>query len=367
VESLGNVLRSARESRKLDYETAGRDTKISSRYLEALEDENFSVFPGETYLIGFLDSYGAYLGLDVNDLKTLYRAARIQEQPIPVAQLIPSRRPAIPRAFIWVLPVLVGGLLAGAGFLIYSRLSRPAANPSQGRRAVEHPLGSASLEERFYLGDSVLVPLGQAQYKLELSALGETVTLSSPGGQVILDMSQELTLDIDGNGTADIRIGVLDYTRNNRDAGALLRLDIYQDTQIAAEPQANSAASPLVPDAAPTISAAAPVIFTSPNPYPFTMQIRFQGYCLFRWEILAEPSRPERNERYFQRTDELSIQAQNGVRLGISNAASLNVEVIGGGRTVPLDLGSAGETVAADLRWVRDNDGRYRLILSRLN
>jgi hypothetical protein len=40
--------------------------------------------------------------------------------------------------------------------------------------------------------------------------------------------------------------------------------------------------------------------------------------------------------------------------------------VIGGGRTVPVELGGAGEVVVADIRWVRDEENRYRMVLMRL-
>ncbi|MDR3160063.1 MAG: helix-turn-helix domain-containing protein, partial [Spirochaetaceae bacterium] len=67
------------------------------------------------------------------------------------------------------------------------------------------------------------------------------------------------------------------------------------------------------------------------------------------------------------RTDELNIQAQNGVRLWVSNAGAVKLQVSGGGRTVPLEMGGAGVVVVADLRWVRDDDGRFRLVLNRLD
>jgi len=104
---------------------------------------------------------------------------------------------------------------------------------------------------------------------------------------------------------------------------------------------------------------------TSPNPFPFTLQAVFQGYCLFRWEILSEPDRQGRNEQYFQHSDELNIQAQNGIRIGLSNAQAVKFQVIGGSRTVPLEAGGPGEVVVADLRWIREED-RYRLVFDRL-
>ena len=108
------------------------------------------------------------------------------------------------------------------------------------------------------------------------------------------------------------------------------------------------------------------VIFTSPNPYPFTLQSVFQSYCMFRWEVLMERDRRDRNERFFQRLDELNIQAQNGIRIWMSNAQAARFVVIGGGRQVPVEIGSSGEVVVADIRWVRDEDNRFRLIVVRL-
>jgi len=108
------------------------------------------------------------------------------------------------------------------------------------------------------------------------------------------------------------------------------------------------------------------VIPSSANPYPFTLQINFQGYCMFRWEILNERDRRGTNQRYFQRNAALDIQAQNGIRIWVSNASAARYQVIGGGRTFPVEVGAIGEVVVSDIRWVRDDDGRYRVILVRL-
>jgi hypothetical protein len=108
------------------------------------------------------------------------------------------------------------------------------------------------------------------------------------------------------------------------------------------------------------------VILSTTGAFPFTLQAVFQGYCLFRHEILFERDRQGRNEQYYQRSDEINITAQNGIRLGISNAQAVKLQVIGAGRTVPFEAGGAGEVVAADLRWVRDDENRYRLVLLRL-
>jgi cytoskeletal protein RodZ len=365
VESLGEKLRAAREAKGLSFDQVSRETNISIRYLEGLEAENFSGFPGEPYVIGFLRNYGAYLELDAQELLSLYRAFKIQEQPVPVEQLLkpPSKLPGILLAAAVVL-VILG---AGGGITAFILTRPPKAEVQTPARApAEYMLNGDSLERRFYKGDSVMVPLGPDQYKLELANLGEAVTIRWPGGTVILDLSQEANVDLDNNGIADLHITAADFAKNNAEMGALLRFDISAVSAAEAVPPAESAELPVPePAAGPALSPAA-VIINSPSAYPFTLQSNFQGYCMFRWEILFERDRRDRNERYFQRSDELNIQANNGIRIWASNAQAAKFQIIGGGRTYPVELGVAGEVVVADIRWVRDDDNRYRLVLVRL-
>jgi len=61
---LGNNLREARHRRQIDLVIAEQDTKIRSKYLAALETEDFDVLPGPVFVRGFLRTYSRYLGLD---------------------------------------------------------------------------------------------------------------------------------------------------------------------------------------------------------------------------------------------------------------------------------------------------------------
>jgi cytoskeletal protein RodZ len=365
VESLGNKLKAARESKGFNWDYVSRETNIATRYLEALETENFSVFPAEPYALGFLKNYGEYLGLDVNELLSLYRSLKIQEQPIPVEQLLrsPSRAPKI--AAIAALVLAVAALAGGA---VWFFLNRPQKAPEEtaARQAAEYTMNGDSLERRFYQGDSVLIPLDADAYKLELSGLGDAVTLAAPGGPVRLDLSQEVTADLNGDGFGELRIIAVDFEKNNSAAGVLLRFDLDMGVAIGASPLGTAPVLPSAPGAESAGSSVSAVIFSSPGAFPFTLQAAFQNYCLFRWEILAERDRRGRNEQYFQRSNELSIPAQNGIRLWVSNAQAVKLQVIAGGRTVPVELGGAGEVVVAEIRWEIDRENRYHLTLARL-
>ena len=186
---------------------------------------------------------------------------------------------------------------------------------------------------------------------------------------MILDLGQEVQVDLNTDGVEELRITAAEFSKNESGAGALLRFEIDEPPPAppaVVETQGASDARPAPTALSGTGLANAVVIFSSSSAYPFTLQAFFQGYCMFRWEILAEQNRRERAERYYQKGDELNIQAQNGIRVWLSNAATVKLQAIGGGRTVPLELGGSGEVVVAEVRWVWDDDSRYRLVLVKL-
>lgn len=61
---IGNTLREARLRRALDIADCESATKIRAKYLRALEEEQFEILPGPTYVKGFLRTYAEFLDLD---------------------------------------------------------------------------------------------------------------------------------------------------------------------------------------------------------------------------------------------------------------------------------------------------------------
>jgi hypothetical protein len=95
VFEIGNSLREARLRQGLDFPEIEQRTKIRSKYLRALEEEQFDLLPSQTYVKGFLRSYSEYLGLDgqlyVDEFNSRYVAA---EDDVPIR---PSRSEALGR------------------------------------------------------------------------------------------------------------------------------------------------------------------------------------------------------------------------------------------------------------------------------
>jgi len=68
VAGIGEALSSTRERRGLSIDQVAQDTRISPRFLEALEAEQFQELPAPVYVRGFLRSYATYLGLEAQEL-----------------------------------------------------------------------------------------------------------------------------------------------------------------------------------------------------------------------------------------------------------------------------------------------------------
>ncbi len=117
---IGEVLKRSRDRLKLDIGRIERDTKVRAKYLRALENEEWDVLPGPTYVKGYLRTYATYLGLDADALVDEYRRAversPASEQPHLFSEplLERRRRPVPPRRRAWGQALAVIGILAVA-------------------------------------------------------------------------------------------------------------------------------------------------------------------------------------------------------------------------------------------------------------
>lgn len=124
----GQILRNAREQKGWDIAKAEDVTKIRIRYLEALEQENYRILPGTTYVKGFLRTYAKHLGLNSEELVSLYKASEVIElQPkLESNTRTPRKTPQ------WLKPaaLAVTGILALFIMIGIATLSKPEGKPN---------------------------------------------------------------------------------------------------------------------------------------------------------------------------------------------------------------------------------------------
>jgi cytoskeleton protein RodZ len=71
---IGDQLRETRMRNRIDISEVEAATKIRAKYLRALENEEWDLLPGPTFVKTFLRTYADYLGLDARSLVEQYRA-----------------------------------------------------------------------------------------------------------------------------------------------------------------------------------------------------------------------------------------------------------------------------------------------------
>lgn len=128
--TAGEVLKSKRESLGKSLDVVSKETKIQRRFLQYVENNDFSKFDSEIFLTGFIKIYSQYLDLDTNKLLALYRRSRPAYHPA----ISKSKRKEFkfkkftitPKSLVTILSVLFLVLIMGyIGYQIYKFQSPP--------------------------------------------------------------------------------------------------------------------------------------------------------------------------------------------------------------------------------------------------
>jgi transcriptional regulator with XRE-family HTH domain len=86
-ETVGQLLKQARMEKNFSIKDISDGTKITGRHISALEENNFDIFPGETYILGFIRSYSNFLGIDPDYMIQVFRGNQLEELEPPIEEL----------------------------------------------------------------------------------------------------------------------------------------------------------------------------------------------------------------------------------------------------------------------------------------
>src|SRR5699024_3547289 len=113
---IGERLREAREEKGLSLEDIQQKTKIQSRYLQAIEEDNLDDLPGKFYARAFIKEYALAVDLDPSEVLEGFDEEKIQshtEDNAPYARMSRSNEPkeAKGSSFLSFLPTVMVGIL----------------------------------------------------------------------------------------------------------------------------------------------------------------------------------------------------------------------------------------------------------------
>ena len=161
---LGETLQKARQARGVTLEEVSQETRISRRYLEALENENFGLLPAPVYARGFLRIYARFLGLEPAELMPLFPVGYIDEprlEPWPKV-----RTPAT-----WPSSGLLAGVVVGALILTVLLLYSIGGQGDNGSQS--------------FFGAQTLTPESETGVVGAAQTPEAEPTAASPGGAVL--------------------------------------------------------------------------------------------------------------------------------------------------------------------------------------
>jgi len=212
--TFGDELRREREIRGISLKEIADSTKVSKRFLEAIERNDYRNLPAPVFTRGFIREYARYVGLSGDEMVTRYMhfvdmsagAAPEPERERPQLQAI-AREPYRPQSFgtigraepgrggWWIVVVGLALLTGGGAFYVMkhrlpltrggssaSRTSRSSgAIPSASKKARPSSPGSSSSELRTTGATAALPPL---HLQIELTA-DSWVNLQADGKSVL--------------------------------------------------------------------------------------------------------------------------------------------------------------------------------------
>ncbi|MBR3548654.1 MAG: helix-turn-helix domain-containing protein [Treponema sp.] len=377
MQSYGAILKEKREEKGLTVEQVVKDTSISYQYITGLENEKDDVFPAGAYMVGFLKNYADYLGVSSEDLIRLYHAKKIQESPTPEALLRKTKPKFLVPLIVSGVVVLLGGILAYLYFGVFKvpqKLQERALLNSTAKKTNQYMVTDQPQELRVYKGDQLLIPFeeGEGHTPLTISGTLSRLSLETPVGTQVFDLSEERVLDINGDGISELIVYLSDISNVSEKNGAQVRVSLSGSQMMDAKPSVPENVELIAKPSIGTESVAntsmntatMKVIHEDSRSYPFTIDFSFRGPCYFRYKIDSN-SKVERN---FRTGESLTVTSRyKGVRLWMSNAYNVKMKVRAGMDAYDLEVGKAGQVAVEDIKWVQGRDGRFRIVIQEVD
>lgn len=129
---IGEELRQARLAAGIDLDEVERTIRVRVRYLDAMENEDWGVLPGDAYVRGFLHTYADHLGLDGAALVEEYNrlGTGVDPEPPIEAPLAPQR--PLERSAAWRRAGAIGLAAAAALIALFVVLAITGGSDSTG-------------------------------------------------------------------------------------------------------------------------------------------------------------------------------------------------------------------------------------------
>ena len=112
LEQIGSTLRLKRQEKQLSLEQVESQTRIRSRFLQAIEAGKLDQLPEPVYIQSFIKKYAETLGLDGTQLASSFPTSDRQPTTKPVSQPLPAVQLQTTHLYVLYILVIVGTVSA---------------------------------------------------------------------------------------------------------------------------------------------------------------------------------------------------------------------------------------------------------------
>ncbi len=131
MSAFGENLRREREMRGVSLDEISFATKISLRFLEAIEREDFSKLPGGIFSRSFIRTYARYLGLDEDRVVAEFQLAAQPQTDFDLHRMAAGNsRFGRPGERTTLIATVVAVVLLASGYLLFRYTRRAAEAPA---------------------------------------------------------------------------------------------------------------------------------------------------------------------------------------------------------------------------------------------
>jgi cytoskeletal protein RodZ len=184
--TLGEKLRQAREERGFSLSEVSEQTRISSLYLESIENDDYGILPGGIFNKGFVKSYAKFVGLNEQEALLDY-SGLIAQSDAPSQEELRLYKPEVltddssSRSMIptWIKAVVLLGIMTGAVLIGLNFLRRQGETPAANSAAVSNN-GSLINGQGITEDDGAKsASPDMSTLKVEFKAMGQPVSLTA--------------------------------------------------------------------------------------------------------------------------------------------------------------------------------------------
>ncbi|MCD6396478.1 MAG: hypothetical protein J7L71_02975, partial [Spirochaetaceae bacterium] len=296
----------------------------------------------------------------------LHRNMKLQEQPVPITELLDKRKSRLPLIFliIFILAAAGAGIYFLYGYYVNNKVVVSVKEPvvtdqTENKNIYSYNAETVDIEERFPENSIVHIVSKENTYNIIVKSVGSNAVLSLSGRELVLNLGEDKSLDLNSDGIMDITLILNDIDISKKTASISIKTigkeakdnikKAISETDVSETGVSETGVSFLA-----LKNQDAVVIRDADLPETFVIDVNFRSNSLVRY--IADSG--NRIEKYFDKGESFRLDVNKELKLWISNAGSFNGKISG----VEVNFGRSGEVTSYLIKWTKNSDsGKYEL------